>query len=61
MPFCYGGSISNLEQAVKIISLGAEKVALSYSALNNIELCKQIGDIIGNQSVVVVIDVKKFF
>ena len=59
MPLCYGGGISNLDQAVKIISLGVEKVALSYSALTNIELCKQIGDVIGYQSVVVVIDVKK--
>ena len=41
MPFCYGG-ITTAEQA-KIISLGAEKVALSNSALNNIELCKEIG------------------
>ena len=59
MPLCYGGGINTLEQAVKIISLGVEKVALSYSALKDIELCQQIGDIIGNQSVVVVIDVKK--
>ena len=59
MPFCYGGGITNVEQARKIISLGAEKVALSSSALNNMELCKEIGKIIGNQSVVVVIDVKK--
>ena len=59
MPFCYGGGITTAEQARKIISLGAEKVALSNSALNNIELCKEIGSIIGNQSVVVVIDVKK--
>ena len=59
MPFCYGGGITTVEQAVKIISLGAEKVALSYSALNNISLCQEIGDVIGNQSVVVVLDVKK--
>ena len=59
MPFCYGGGITTAEQARKIISLGAEKVALSNSVLNNIELCKEIGSIIGNQSVVVVIDVKK--
>lgn len=59
MPFCYGGGITSVEQAVKIIRLGAEKVALSYSALNNIGLCQEIGHIIGNQSVVVVIDVKK--
>ena len=59
MPFCYGGGITTVEEAVKIISLGVEKVALSYSALNNISLCQEIGDIIGNQSVVAVIDVKK--
>ena len=61
MPFCYGGGITTAEQARKIISLGAEKVALSNSALNNIELCQDIGSIIGNQSVVVVLDVKKRF
>ena len=63
MPFCYGGGITTVDQARKIISLGAEKVALSYSALSNLELCVDIGKIIGNQSVVVAIDVrkKKFF
>ena len=59
MPFCYGGGITTVEQAKKIINFGAEKVALSYSALTNINLCQEIGDIIGNQSVVVVLDVKK--
>ena len=59
MPFCYGGGITTVEQAKKIISLGVEKVALSFSALNNISLCQEIGDVIGNQSVVVVLDVKK--
>ena len=59
MPFCYGGGITTVEQARKIINLGAEKVALSYSALHNMSLCQEIGSIIGNQSVVVVIDVKR--
>ena len=59
MPFCYGGGIKTAEQARQIISLGAEKVALSSSALDNIDICREIGSIIGNQSVVVVIDVKK--
>ena len=36
MPLCYGGGINTVEQAVKIISLGVEKVALSYSALYSI-------------------------
>ena len=59
MPFCYGGGVSTVEQAKKIISLGAEKVALSNTALINTDLCLEIGAVIGMQSVVVVIDVKK--
>ena len=59
MPLCYGGGITTVEQARNIINLGVEKIALSYSALNNINLCQEIWSIIGNQSVVVVIDVKK--
>ena len=59
MPFCYGGGISTVSEAKKIISLGAEKVALSNTALSNISLCVEIGEVIGMQSVVVVIDVKK--
>lgn len=59
MPFCYGGGITTVDQAKKIINLGVEKIALSNSALNDLELCKQIGEIIGKQSVVVVIDLKK--
>lgn len=59
MPFCYGGGVTTVEQARTIIKLGAEKVALSYAALQNLELCAEIGKVIGNQSVVVVIDVKK--
>ena len=59
MPFCYGGGINSVKEAVDIISLGVEKIALSHSALTNINLCKEIGDVIGKQSVIVVIDVKK--
>ncbi|MFK9004381.1 AglZ/HisF2 family acetamidino modification protein [Pseudomonas pergaminensis] len=59
MPFCYGGGISNADQAKKIIGLGVEKIALSSAAVLNPSLVKQIADEIGSQSVVVVLDVKK--
>lgn len=59
MPFCYGGGVKTVEQAKKIISLGAEKVALSSAVLENFDLCKQIGEAVGVQSVVVVLDIKK--
>jgi len=59
MPFCYGGGVTTTEQAKKIIKLGAEKVALSSAAVQNIEIVRQIGEAVGVQSVVVVLDVKK--
>lgn len=59
MPFCYGGGITSIEEAQKIINLGAEKVAMSTSALKNFDLLGKIGEVIGLQSVVVVIDIKK--
>ena len=57
-PLCYGGGVTNVEEAKKIVELGAEKVAFSASAINNINLLKEVGDVIGLQSVVVVLDYK---
>ena len=59
MPFCYGGGVTTVQQAKEIISLGAEKVALSSAAVLNPNLIAQIGKSVGTQSVVVVLDVKK--
>lgn len=59
MPFCYGGGVTTIAQAKKIVQLGAEKVAFSYAATQNIQLLKDVGNAIGAQSVVVVIDYKK--
>lgn len=59
MPLCYGGGVKTVEQAVRIVNLGAEKVALSSNALVNMKLLDQIGSAIGVQSVVLVLDVKK--
>jgi imidazole glycerol-phosphate synthase subunit HisF len=59
MPLCYGGGIRSVVQATRIFSLGVEKVALSSAAISNPLLVRQIADSVGNQSVVVVLDVKK--
>lgn len=58
MPLCYGGGVKTVEQAKKIISLGAEKVAISSAAIENPSIISQIAKAVGTQSVVVVIDVK---
>ena len=59
MPLCYGGGIKSKGQALKIFELGIEKVAISSSAIDNPKLISEIANIVGNQSIVVVIDVKK--
>jgi imidazole glycerol-phosphate synthase subunit HisF len=59
MPFCYGGGVTTAEEAKRIISLGAEKVALSSAAIYNTDILKQIANAVGTQSVVVVIDIRK--
>ncbi|WP_010383579.1 AglZ/HisF2 family acetamidino modification protein [Pseudoalteromonas rubra] len=59
MPLCYGGGIKTPQQAQEIIKLGVEKVAISSEALRNPSVLREMADIIGKQSVVVVLDVKK--
>lgn len=59
MPLCYGGGVKTVEQAKKIIHLGAEKVALSSAVVENPELVSDIAKAVGVQSVIVVLDVKK--
>jgi len=58
MPLCYGGGIKTAEQAKKIIGLGVEKVAISSAAIENPSLISEVADAVGNQSVVVILDVK---
>jgi imidazole glycerol-phosphate synthase subunit HisF len=59
MPLCYGGGIKTSAQADKIFSLGVEKIALSSAAVKNPELINEISNMVGSQSVVVVLDIKK--
>jgi len=59
MPLCYGGGVKTAEQAQRIFSLGVEKIAISSAAINNPTLVAEIAERVGNQSVVVIIDVKK--
>lgn len=59
MPLCYGGGVKTAQQAKRIIGLGVEKVAVSSAAVENPRLLGEIGQEIGSQSVVVVLDVKR--
>jgi len=59
MPLCYGGGITTVEQALRIIDLGVEKIAISSAAILNPSLLTAIAKAIGRQSVVAVLDVRK--
>lgn len=59
MPLCYGGGIRTVEEAKKIFALGVEKVAISSMAVENPKMISEIAEQVGNQSVIVVVDVKK--
>jgi cyclase len=58
MPLCYGGGVKTVEQVKTIIGLGIEKVAISSAAVANPRLIADAAEAVGNQSVVVVLDVK---
>jgi cyclase len=59
MPLCYGGGINNVEQAARIVGMGVEKVAVSAAAVADPDLVARIASVVGSQSVVVVLDVRR--
>lgn len=61
MPLCYGGGISNADSAMRLFSLGVEKVSIQTAVIDNLNLIKEIAERVGSQSVVVSIDIKKDF
>ena len=59
MPLCYGGGIKNANQVKKIFSLGVEKIAISSIAIINPQIISEFSSMVGSQSVVVILDIKK--
>ena len=59
MPLCYGGGIKTSAQAKQIFSYGVEKIAISSLAVEKPDVVSEIAAAVGNQSVVVVMDVHK--
>ncbi|ACL03015.1 histidine biosynthesis protein [Desulfatibacillum aliphaticivorans] len=59
MPLCYGGGVRTVEQVERIIGLGVEKVSMSSAVTADPDLITRAAEVVGAQSVVVVMDVKK--
>lgn len=58
MPLAYGGGISTLEQARKLIRCGVEKLVINSAAAQRPELITEISRVFGRQAVVAGIDVR---
>lgn len=61
MPVSYGGGISSVAIAERVLKLGFEKIVLNTHALTNPNLITEISKVFGSQSVIVSIDVKTNF
>lgn len=59
MPLAYGGGVKTVEQVVRIIKMGVEKIAISSLALEQPAVINEMARFVGNQSIVAVLDVKR--
>lgn len=59
MPLAYGGGIRTVDQVRRLIGIGIEKVVINTAAVENPQLVEEAARVVGNQSVVVSIDVRQ--
>ena len=59
IPLAYGGGIRNIEEIKQLFYLGVEKVVLNAQAFLNPSLLSEAASLVGSQSVVASVDVKK--
>ncbi len=56
IPFCVAGGIKSVEDAGRILEMGADKISINSPALSNPDLINELHDIYGQQCVVIGID-----
>lgn len=59
MPICYGGGVTDFDQARRLFKSGVEKIAITTSLIEKPDLIREIADTYGEQAVVAGIDVKR--
>lgn len=59
MPLAYGGGVTNASQIRDLIYMGIEKVALNNVLNHDPSIIKEASEIIGSQSIIASIDIKK--
>jgi cyclase len=61
MPIGYGGHVTNVEEARKLVASGIEKIVVCTAAIQNPDFITQLSGFVGSSSTVVCIDYKKNF
>ena len=56
IPFCVAGGIKSVEDAGRILEMGADKISINSQALTNPNLINELHDVYGQQCVVIGID-----
>ena len=59
MPMVYGGAVTTIDEARRVLKLGVEKIAINSAARGDSSLIPQIADAFGSQAVVASVDVRK--
>ena len=59
IPFCVAGGIKSIEDAGRILEMGADKISINTAAIKNENLILSASQKFGSQCIVVAVDVKK--
>ena len=59
IPITVGGGIRSLEDALNVLRVGADKIAINTAAVNRPELISEISNTLGSQSVVLSVEAKR--
>ena len=59
IPITVGGGIRNIDDALRMLSCGADKVAINSQAVKDPKFISELANLIGSQSVVLSIEAKK--
>ncbi len=59
IPLAYGGGITTIEEVKELFYVGVEKVVINHAAISNPRLITEAASLVGSQSIVASIDVKK--
>ena len=59
IPITVGGGIRSIEDALNVLRVGADKIAINTAAVNRPELISEISNTLGSQSVVLSVQAKK--